>query len=206
MCPHSSYFCVFSLVSLVYSPWVGNCVGLRNYKFFLIFLFWTSISSGLYALLTGIAMIKAYKSFGSMIGAWTVLSLFVTGSFALSVGGFFFFHVHLLKENRTTLENMKYRKQNTPYQRGKGEKENFNDVFGDVWWLWFMPVVDLKETGYELYNDGVSASLIDKYDMPDSDEMEMETMQTVPHRNRIEEDPVEIINQKPIETGLTNTV
>lgn len=47
--------------------------------------------SGLYGLLTGAAMFKSYKSFGSMVGAWTVLSLFVTVSFALSVGGFFFF-------------------------------------------------------------------------------------------------------------------
>ena len=83
-------------------------MGLHNYKFFLIFLFWVSISAGLYAILTGAAMFKSYKSFGSMIGAWSVLSLFITASFALSVGGFFFFHVHLLRENKTTLENMKY--------------------------------------------------------------------------------------------------
>eukprot|EP00486_Rosalina_sp_Unknown_P003939 CAMPEP_0201569710 /NCGR_PEP_ID=MMETSP0190_2-20130828/11545_1 /ASSEMBLY_ACC=CAM_ASM_000263 /TAXON_ID=37353 /ORGANISM="Rosalina sp." /LENGTH=182 /DNA_ID=CAMNT_0047992357 /DNA_START=531 /DNA_END=1079 /DNA_ORIENTATION=+ len=175
-------------------------------------------------------MFKAYKSFGSMIGAWSVLSLFITASFALSVGGFFFFHVHLLRENKTTLENMKYRGQNTPYQRAKAGKENFNDVFGDVWYLWFVPTVTLKETGYEMYNDGVSASLIkndyNNYDEEDDNETgNGKKITTVPHRappiptqngngtivsNRNgrngstqiqeEEDP-KIINQKPIDIG-----
>jgi len=203
-------------------PWVGNCVGLHNYKFFLIFLFWVSISAGLYAILTGAAMFKSYKSFGSMIGAWTVLSLFITASFALSVGGFFFFHVHLLKENKTTLENMKYKHQSTPYQRAKAGKENFNDVFGDVWWLWFIPTVTLRETGYELYDDGVSASLIrNKYDNNDSDDNEdgVKIVSTAPHRNgnttinrnghaQIQEEEQEVdpkvINKKPIDIGPDN--
>ena len=102
------YTCIYIKHVKYVGPWVGNCVGLTNYKFFLIFLFWVSISAGLYSILTGAAMFKSYKSFGSMIGAWSVLSLFITASFALSVGGFFFFHVHLLRENKTTLENMKY--------------------------------------------------------------------------------------------------
>ena len=118
--------------------------------------------------------------------------------------------------------------QSTPYQRARAGKENFNDVFGDVWYLWFIPTVTLKETGYELYNDGVSASLIrnDYNNYDEDDEKESgKKIETVPHRvpptqnghgtisNRNarngttqiqeEEDP-KIINQKQIDIGANN--
>ena len=77
----------------------------------------------------------------------------------------------------------------------------------------------LKETGYELYDDGVSASLIrNKYDNADSDECEdgVKIVSTAPHRNgnttinrnghgQIQEEEEEVdpkvINQKPIDIG-----
>jgi len=172
------------------------------------------VTSGLYGILTGAAMFKSYKSFGSMVGAWTVLSLFITLSFCLSVGGFFFFHVHLLRQNKTTLENMKFKRQNTPFQRKMG-KDNFNDVFGDVWYLWLIPTVTLKETGYELYSNGVAASLI-KNEYKTSTEYSISTE----HRTRgnveemkgsetstdsngaiFEEEDPKVINAKPYDIG-----
>mmetsp|Transcript_6262 Transcript_6262/g.9930 ORF Transcript_6262/g.9930 Transcript_6262/m.9930 type:complete len:353 (+) Transcript_6262:537-1595(+) len=192
-------------------PWVGNCVGLHNYKYFLVFLFWVTISAAVYAILTGASMVTSYKDLGSMVGAWTVLSMFITASFALSVGGFFFFHVHLLRQNKTTLENMKYKRDNTPFQqRSKAKKENFNDVFGENWMFWFMPTVTLRENGYELYNNSAAASLIrnDFNDAKCSEEDDgTDDLETLPHRKATvtmaeeeEEDP-KIINQKPIDIG-----
>jgi len=185
-------------------------VGLHNYKFFLIFLFWVSITAALYGILTGSAMFKSYKSFGSMIGAWTVLSLFITCSFALSVGGFFFFHVHLLRQNKTTLENMKFKHQSTPFQRKLG-KDNFNDIFGDAWYLWFIPTVTLKETGYELYSNGVAASLIqNEYNTSTvhsnttehADDAKGSETSTESNGVMEEVDP-KVINQKPFDIGTS---
>ena len=75
----------------------------------------------------------------------------------------------------------------------------------------------LKETGYELWNDGVSASLIrNNYNNYDDEQEENENennITTVLHRPQPtqngnaqiqeEEDP-KIINQQPIEIGPSN--
>jgi len=130
-------------------PWVGNCVGLKNYKFFLVFLFWVSIASGIYSILTGIAMFSSNFMLDSPIGLWAMLSLFITASFAMSVGCFFVFHIHLLSENKTTLENIRLQDEESPYNLKKSH-ENFRDIFGHNPWTWFLPFIQVSETGYEI--------------------------------------------------------
>jgi len=174
-------------------------VGLRNYKYFLLFLLWVSVCAVLYAAITGFAMLKAFKVFGAAVGAWSVLSLFITGSFALSVGGFFAFHLHLLRENRTTLENLKWRRDG---RRGGGrrrerQKDTFADVFGEVWYLWFVPVDSNTQSGYEVFEDGsgdsVGASLIrNEY----CQEEEVDGV------DGVEEESQEVVNSRPLPSDV----
>ena len=86
--------------------------------------------------------------------------MFITVSFCLSVGGFFFFHVQLLRENKTTIENIKYGRNGVSPYKNKTSGDSFRDIFGDNPYLWFVPVVRLVETGYETFDDSVETSLL----------------------------------------------
>ena len=53
-------------------------------------------------------------------------------------------------------ENKWKQKEESPYNQQTG-KENFRDIFGDKWYVWFLPIADLKETGYEMFaNDDIT--------------------------------------------------
>merc|ERR1712154_39169 len=148
-------------------------------------------------------MLKAFKVFSAAVGAWSVLSLFITGSFALSVGGFFAFHLHLLRENRTTLENLKWRRdgRRTSLRPSRQRaKDTFSDVFGEVWYLWFVPVDSNTQSGYEMFDDGsgVGASLINNEYCNEDEEEDGEDGDD----GVVEEESQEVVNRKPLPTDL----
>ncbi|PPD74918.1 hypothetical protein GOBAR_DD28156 [Gossypium barbadense] len=112
-------------------PWVGQCIGLRNYPFFICFL---SSSTALCVYVFSCSWINILRH---PQGLWTAMSRDVLSVILIVycflavwfVGGLTVFHFYLICTNQTTYESFRYRydKKKNPFN--KGVLRNFKEVF-----------------------------------------------------------------------------
>jgi len=127
-------------------PWICNCVGFRNYKFFILFLIYTPLLCSYFAVFTIPFLInlgKVQEMSGNEIQV--IVAFMISISFGLGLVCFAGQHIHFALTNQTTLESFGKRKPN-PFDLGK--KKNWEQVFGADPFLWFLPVLNPVGDGY----------------------------------------------------------
>ncbi|CAH1432113.1 unnamed protein product [Lactuca virosa] len=124
-------------------PWVGQCIGGRNYRFFIVFIM---TSTALCVYVFTFSLIDVIRQHGSLWNSLSkdAISVALVGySFVCSwfVGGLCVFHIFLISTNQTTYENFRYRyeKKKNPYN--EGFTKNLKDIFGSR----LPPAIDFRE-------------------------------------------------------------
>ncbi|GMN63721.1 hypothetical protein TIFTF001_032806 [Ficus carica] len=112
-------------------PWVGQCIGLRNYPYFIMFISSSTILCIYVFVFSWINILReGGQSWGIMSRDILSVILIVYCFIAIwFVGGLTVFHFYLICTNQTTYENFRYRydKKKNPYS--KGMLGNYKEVF-----------------------------------------------------------------------------
>jgi palmitoyltransferase len=145
-------------------PWVGNCVGLKNYKYFVLFLLYAVIGCLLYtAAAWGLikTMFDGTKNRGGggnfQLGMSSMLCAIMTFSFGVTLVCFLAFHISLVLSGKTTLENGVLRLGDNE-SRVFSKRQNWDNVFGRSPLWWFIPVPSTTAAmGYDLHQRSVES-------------------------------------------------
>ncbi|XP_024947590.1 palmitoyltransferase ZDHHC15B isoform X4 [Cephus cinctus] len=125
-------------------PWVNNCVGFHNYKFFMLFLAYALLYCVYIAATSLQYFIRFWKGELEGMGRFHLLFLFfVALMFAVSLTSLFLYHCYLILHNRSTLEAFRppmFRTGKDKDGFSLGKYNNFQEVFGDDSRLWFLPI------------------------------------------------------------------
>lgn len=115
-------------------PWVGQCIGKRNYRYYILLL-WSSTLLCIYVFALSAVNVKVLMDNGYSHRpghhhrtVWRAMEKSVVGVILMGytfiivwfVGGLTVFHLYLMSTNQTTYENFRYRydKKVNPYNQG----------------------------------------------------------------------------------------
>ncbi|CRG93051.1 palmitoyltransferase, putative [Plasmodium gallinaceum] len=152
-------------------PWIYNCVGWNNHKYFMLSLIYCCITS----IFVSITMFNSVKdAIKNVKTPFSEMFLLLFGEtlnsfLALIITCFLFFHIWLMINAMTTIEfcekQTNYQNQSYSKYYNKGLWGNFKDVFGDSPFLWFLPIDNRKGDGINFvkgYNRGHSEETTDE--------------------------------------------
>jgi len=147
--PHRAHHCSVCKQCVLkmdhHCPWVNNCVGWNNYKFFILFITYTCILCFVGTFMTIPYVIIFWHDITLLYAKVLILGATAIGiMFFFTLVGFVLMHYQLALRNETTLESLVNLSAN-PWDKGK--RANWEEVFGSKPFLWFLPVNTLVHNG-----------------------------------------------------------
>uniref|UniRef100_A0A667Y9D8 Palmitoyltransferase n=1 Tax=Myripristis murdjan TaxID=586833 RepID=A0A667Y9D8_9TELE len=134
-------------------PWVNNCVGFSNYKYFVLFLAYATLYSAVISATVIQYFIKFWtKRLPDNHAKFHILFLFIVAvMFCISTLSLFIYHLWLVGKNRTTIEAFR-----APVFSSGPDKngfyldfsQNFTEVFGDQKTRWVFPIFSSLGDGH----------------------------------------------------------
>jgi palmitoyltransferase ZDHHC2/15/20 len=135
-----------------YCPWLANCVGYFNYKFFLLFIIYASVACGWTTVSTAHLLAKSSAGLLSPTSTLSAAQTFflteglcISSLVSLILTPFTGFHLWLLANNKTTLEYCEKANSKTSYDFGF-----FHNLSNTLGWnpvLWFFPIQSVPSDG-----------------------------------------------------------
>ncbi|KAG2290610.1 hypothetical protein Bca52824_050214 [Brassica carinata] len=113
-------------------PWVGQCIALRNYPYFICFISTSTLLCLYVFVFSWVSILEPHgKMLLMVITDDAIFIVLIVYCFVVVwfVGGLTVFHLYLICTNQTTYENFRYRydKKENPY--GKGLFKNLYELF-----------------------------------------------------------------------------
>ncbi|GFQ02649.1 probable protein s-acyltransferase 3, partial [Phtheirospermum japonicum] len=143
-------------------PWVGQCIGIRNYRTFILFV---TTSTVLCLYVFTFSLVNILREPGSVWRSMSndVMSVILIVYCFISVwfvGGLSVLHFYLMCTNQTTYENFRYRydKKENPYHKGA-----FNNLKEILFSKTVPSLVNFREWVTEEYDESVVGSVNGRY-------------------------------------------
>jgi len=137
-------------------PWIYNCVGFRNHKYFFLLVFYAAVDCHL---ITWTMLETARSSMASdspfMRMFWVLFCWMLATMIGIVVSCFFSFHVWLMSKSMTTIEfcEKQTRKGYDENIYDRGMMGNIMAVLGDNPLLWFLPLSTPSGDGLNFFED-----------------------------------------------------
>ncbi|KAJ1973209.1 palmitoyltransferase for Vac8p [Dimargaris xerosporica] len=141
-------------------PWINNCVGYGNQKAFILFLVWGTLYCAYCFATSVLTLVRQLLDMTSQddLDLHLMFLVIAAGLFTICLAVFTGFHLYLLLTNTTTIETYEKNRFHLTLRPGDpvchyrnlfnlGPCQNFLQVMGPTWWLWFLPVINSSGDG-----------------------------------------------------------
>ena len=149
--PERSHHCSVCNICVLnmdhHCPWVDNCIGFYNRKFFMQLLFfvvtltiYVDISEIYFVFDMSIKLFKQHIKYSELFHIGLVIICYIAVFiFSIIITMFFKFHIKLVLTNSTTIESLdvEHKKENEKFNIGA--RQNWEQVFGSDVFFWFFP-------------------------------------------------------------------